>query len=518
MKRKAEVSTFLLLLLLAPFLADAQQFSTDDPVIRRIWVEGMERSQVPILSQVLTDSIGPRLTGSPGSEAASEWVVSMYDSWGIEARQETYGTWDGWVRGMTHVDLLEPRVRTLEAMMLAWSPGTDGVVTSEVVAISPMDSPADWETFLASTAGKFVLTSFAQPTCRPDDNWLEFATSESFGRMQAEREAAQEAWNQNLQRAGVSRGALATQLEAAGAAGIIQSRWSSGWGVQKVFSASTETIPTIDIGCEDYGLLSRLAENSQAPVLRVNAESQDLGTVDVWNTIGVIRGTEVPNEYVLLSAHFDSWDGGSGATDNGTGTITMMEAMRILQTVYPQPRRTILVGHWNGEEQGLNGSRAFATDHPEVVDELQALFNQDNGTGRVSRISMQGLSGAGAYFGKWFASIPSQITRHISLQIPGVPGRGGSDYASFICAGAPAFSLSSLSWDYGTYTWHTNRDTFDKIVMDDLKNNATLVAMLVYLASEEPDRLPRDRAVLPLGRRGQPGEWPTCRDGTRSSN
>ena len=363
-----------------------------------------------------------------------------------------------------------------------------------------------------------MLTSFAQPTCRPDGNWVEFAPPQSLDRMRAQRDAAQETWNRNLDGAGENLRAIAAQLEAAGAAGIIQSRWSNGWGVQKVFSASTETIPTIDLSCEDYGLVSRLAENGQAPILRVEAESQDLGTVDVWNTLGVMPGTELPNEYILLSAHFDSWDGASGATDNGTGTITMMEAMRILQTVYPQPRRTILVGHWNGEEQGLNGSRAFVSDHPDVVAGLQALFNQDSGTGRVARISMQGLSGAGAYFGKWFAQIPSEITGNISLQIPGAPGGGGSDYASFICAGAPAFSLSSLSWDYGTYTWHTNRDTFDKIVMDDLKNNATLVAMLAYLASEEPDRLPRERAILPVDRDGQPREWPTCRDGTRRTN
>ncbi len=500
-----------------PFHLDAQQFTTDDPTIQGIWVEGMERSQATTLSQVLTDSIGPRLTGSPGSEAASDWVVSMYESWGIETRQETYGTWDGWARGVTHVDLLQPRVRTLEATMLAWSPGTNGAVEGEAVIISSIRSSADWETFLTGAAGKFVLISFPQPTCRPDENWAEFATPESFDRMRAERRTAQESWSQRFERAGVNPRGIAAALETAGAAGIIQSRWSNGWGVQKIFSASTETIPTLDLSCEDYGLVARLAGNGQGPVLRVEAESQDLGTVPVWNTLGAIRGTELPNEYILLSAHFDSWDGSSGATDNGTGTITMMEAMRILKTMYPQPRRTILVGHWNGEEQGLNGSRAFAFDHPEVVEGLQALFNQDNGTGRVARISMQGLSGAGSYFGKWFAQIPTEITENISLQIPGAPGRGGSDYASFICAGAPAFSLSSLSWDYGTYTWHTNRDTFDKIVMDDLENNATLVAMLAYLASEDPNRLPRDRAILPTGRNGQAVEWPTCRDGVRGS-
>ncbi len=504
--------------LAAPGLHGAQQFATDDPVIHGIWAEGMERSQTYALSQVLADSIGPRLTGSPGSEAASDWVMKTYESWGIEARRERYGTWDGWARGITHVDLLEPRVRTLEAMMLAWSPATDGAVVGEAVVIPALRSPGDWEIFLGTVAGKFVLISFPQPTCRPDDNWVEFATPESLARTRAEREAAQEAWNRNMASVGASPREVISQIEAVGAAGVIQSRWSEGWGVQKVFSAGTETIPAIDVGCEDYGLVSRLAGNGQAPVLRVEAESQDLGTVDVWNTLGTIRGVELPNEYILLSAHFDTWDGGSGATDNGTGTITMMEAMRILQTVYPQPRRTILVGHWNGEEQGLNGSRAFVSDHPEVVEGLQALFNQDNGTGRVARISMQGLSAVGAYFGKWFAQIPSEITSHISLQIPGSPGGGGSDYASFICAGAPAFSLSSLSWDYGTYTWHTNRDTFDKIVMDDLKNNATLVAMLAYLASEEPDRLPRERSILPPARDGQPREWPACRDGARSSN
>jgi len=161
--------------------------------------------------------------------------------------------------------------------------------------------------------------------------------------------------------------------------------------------------------------------------------------------------------------------------------------------------------------------------HPEVVEGLQALFNQDNGTGRVVNISMQGLVDAGAHFGKWLARVPVEITRHIELQIPGAPGGGGSDYASFICAGAPAFNLSSLSWGYGTVTWHTNRDTYDKVVFEEIRNNATLTAMLAYLASEDPERVSRERRVLPparvasqgAGQRGPgvPAEWPACRPG-----
>jgi Zn-dependent M28 family amino/carboxypeptidase len=273
----------------------------------------------------------------------------------------------------------------------------------------------------------------------------------------------------------------------------------------------------LDLSCEDYGLVFRLTENNQSPVLEVEAGAEFLGEVPVFNTIAEIKGSERPEEYVLLSAHFDSWDGASGATDNGTGSVTMLEAMRIIKATYPNPKRTIVAGHWSGEEQGLNGSRAFAADHPEIVDGLQAVLNQDNGTGRVILISMQGLSRAGEFFARWLARIPEDITRHIELQLPGVPGRGGSDYASFICAGAPAFSLRSLGWDYHTYTWHTNRDTFDKVVIDDLKNNATLTAMLAYLASEDPERMPRDRRVLPVSERtGRQMTWPECRDATRS--
>jgi Zn-dependent M28 family amino/carboxypeptidase len=261
----------------------------------------------------------------------------------------------------------------------------------------------------------------------------------------------------------------------------------------------------------------RLAENGQGPVVRVNAEARDLGIAPTYNIIGEIRGSEKPDEYIILSAHFDSWDGGSGATDNNSGSVTMMEAARILKQVYPNPKRTILVALWNGEEQGLNGSRAFVADHPEIVDNTQALFNQDNGTGRVTNISMQGLAGVAPYVGKWMTALPTQISQHIDLTIPGRPGTGGSDYSSFVCASVPAFSISSLSWSYGQ-TYHNPTDTFDKVIIDDVTNNAVLTAMLTYLAAEEPDRLPRDHSVLGVNpRTGEPGAWPECRPAARNA-
>ncbi len=288
--------------------------------------------------------------------------------------------------------------------------------------------------------------------------------------------------------------------------------------MQKIFTAYTDRAPVLDIACEDYGLLYRLAENRQGPVVEVTVESQALGEVPVFNVIGEIKGSQLPNEYVMLSAHFDSWDGGSGATDNGTGTIMIMEAMRILKQVYPNPRRTILVGHWSGEEQGLNGSRGYVHDHPEIVSGLQALLNQDNGTGRVENMSASGFPDAAASLARYLARVPADITRNIKFGFPGNPSGGGTDHASFVSCGAPGFGLGSGDWDYGRYTWHTNRDTYDKISWDDVKNNAALAAMLVYLASEDTVRMSREkRTVFSLTPSGQPGAWPECRDAQRST-
>ena len=489
-------------------------FTTDDPVIQQMWQIGMEQSQIPSLAQTLLDSVGPRLTGSPGHKAGNDWLVKMYTSWGIPARNEQYGTWEGWRRGITHVDLIRPRVRSLEGMMLAWSPGTPGgrPLEGAVVTFPDVADSAAFAAWLPSVRGRFVAFDFAQPTCRPASQWQEYAAPGSFERMQAERTAAQQAYQQRIQRAGFGgRGGANTakrRLEEAGAAGLLQSNWSNDYGVNKIFSSATDNVPSIDLSCEDYGLVFRLAENDQGPVVRVQAESEHLGEVPVFNTVAEIRGTERPNEYILLSAHFDSWDGSSGATDNGTGTLTMLEAMRILKQAYPNPKRTIMVGHWGGEEQGLNGSRAFSEDHPEIVAGLQALLNQDNGTGRVVNMSGAGLVNAGAHIASWLSRIPSAITGNIDVSFPGSAGGGGSDHASFACHGAPAFSLGALSWGYSTYTWHTNRDTFDKVVIDDVKNNATLTAMLAYLASEDPEMISRER---------RSGNWPECQSADRSS-
>jgi hypothetical protein len=367
--------------------------------------------------------------------------------------------------------------------------------------------------WLPQASGKFVATSFPQPTCRPDESWVQWARPQTVERMRAARDSARSAFLAKQRRYGAG---LNNRFENAGVAGILTNNWSAGWGVDKIFGASTQRTPVVHLACEDYGLIYRLAENRQGPRMRLDAESEFLGEQPVFNVVAEIKGSELPNEYVVLSAHFDSWDSSSGATDNGTGTITMMEAMRILKVAYPNPRRTIVVGHWGGEEQGLIGSGAFAEDHPEIINGLQAAFNQDNGTWRIDYIRMQGFSEAGLNFGRWFGKIPNEITDNIRLDVPGVPETGGSDHMSFICRGAPGFRLQSSYPDYRQYTWHTNRDTFDKIIFEDLRNNATLTAMLAYQASEDPVRVSRAQRIVP-GPQGQAGSWPRCGTPARST-
>lgn len=489
----------------------------EDAVIDNIIKEAEENSQLEELAHELLDGIGPRLVGTPQMLNAHNWAVEKFGSWGIPAENQQWGEWRGWERGITHIDMVSPRVQSLVGRQLAWSPSTKkNGVTAEVVILPEVSDSLAFQKWLPSVKGKIVMISMQEPTGRPDENWEEYATPASFEKMKQERDAMSDAWRDKFRAMGYNSRTLPAALEAAGAAGVLTSNWSEGFGANKVFSAYTKKIPMVDVSLEDYGMLYRLAENGSKPQIKLVAESKDLGLKPAFNTIARIEGTEKPEEYIVLSAHFDSWDGGTGATDNGTGTIVMMEAARILKKMYPNPKRTIIVGLWGSEEQGLNGSRGFVEDHPEIVANIQAVFNQDNGTGRVVNISGNGFLHAYDYLGRWLSKVPDTVSRHIETNFPGTPGRGGSDYASFVAAGAPAFSLSSLSWDYWNYTWHTNLDTYDKIVFDDVRSNVILTAILTYMASEDPEKSSREQIKLPLNQRtGEPMTWPTPRSPTR---
>lgn len=500
------------LLFAALFLcASAGVFAQDRKVIDNIVKEVNENSQLEKLAHELLDVVGPRLVGSPQMKQANDWAVKKYSNWGISAKNEKWGEWAGWERGVTHIDLISPRVRTLEGTQLAWSPSTNGKdINAEAIILPEITDSVSFQKWLSSTKGKIVLISMNQLSGRPEKNWEEFATKDLFEKFKKEKADATKAWAASLAKTGLTAKTLPLALENAGAVAVVINNWSQGFGVDKIFGANTTKVPTLDLSVEDYGLVYRLALNGDKPKLKIEADSKKLGTVPTFNTIAEIKGIQKPNEYVMLSAHFDSWDGASGATDNGSGTILMMEAMRILKKIYPNPKRTILVGHWGSEEQGLNGSRAFVEDHPEIVNNLQALFNQDNGTGRVVNIGGQGFAKSKDYITRWLAAVPDTIKNQIKTSFPGTPGAGGSDFASFVAAGALGYSLSSTSWDYGTYTWHTNRDSYDKLVFDEIRSNVILAAIMVYMACEDPEKTSTEKATdLPVNERtGKPATWP----------
>jgi len=413
--------------------------------------------------------------------------------------------------------MISPWVKSLEGTQLACSPNTGGKsVTAALIILADVADSVAFQQWLPNVKWKFVMISMKQPTGRPDYNWEEFGTKESVEKMKKDRTQQTDAWRKRLSKTKLSNKELALALEKAGAVGIVGSYWSAGFGVNKIFGANTTKIPKEDIALEDYGLLYRLMESGKNPKISITADSKELGIMPTYNTVAEIKGTEKPNEYVMLSAHFDSWDGGTGATDNGTGTLVMMEAMRILKKWYPNPKRTILAGHWGSEEQVLNGSRGFVEDHPEIVQNIQALFNQDNGTGRVVNLGGARFLYSYDYVSRWLAKVPEDYKKGLETRFPGSPAGGVSDNASFVAAGVPAFSLSSNSWLYGSYTWHTNRDTYDKIVFEDVRNNAILTAIMVYMACENPATTQRDRIMLPINTTtGERNKWPEKKSPTR---
>lgn len=473
-------------------------------------------SQLENLAFELLDVIGPRLVGSPEMKQASDWVVDNYKKWGITTEIQPYGEWKSWQRGTTQLEMTYPRIKSLEGTQLAWNIATKKPVEAEVITIPYFKNKTEFTNWLKTVKGKIVLVSMYQKYGRPDSQLKEHSLAEDYEIIKQEKKQTNEAWETNLKTTGFTANQLIEALEKNGAVGIVSSYWSGELGANRIFSAKTNNIPMVDVALEDYGMLYRLAENGKHPKMKIQTNSKDLGKTKTFNTIATIKGSEKPNEYILLSAHLDSWDGSQGATDNGTGTITMMEVARILKEVLPNPKRTIIIGHWNSEEQGLNGSRAFAEDNSEIIKNTVVSFNQDSGTGRIVNLNGQGFVHAYDYLGRWLDQVPSEITKDIKTTFPGTPGTGGTDNAAFIPYGVPAFNLGSQNWGYGGYTWHTNRDSYDKIMFNELKRNVILTALLTYQAAQDDNEISNEKRILPLDSNGKIQEWPKPKSPNRS--
>src|SRR5574341_1244942 len=293
-----------------PALAYSQSFRSDDQVIKRMWRIGMDSSQTERLAQVLMDSIGPRLSGTPGFQSAVEWLERTYNDWGVKVRRDRYGTWRGWRAGDFHMSLTAPRLQALDVELLGWSVGTGGrTIDADVVVMPQFADAAAATQWLGTIRGKFVLISPPEIMCRAPHELETNARAATVTRINQRRQELQQQANARMRLLASANAAsqqaafrsVFTRLEDAGAVGLGSMLWSNGWGVNKIFGAQSEKVPSFDISCEDYGILYRLASNNQGPRIRFTADAQATPQeVPMFNVIAELPGTEKPNEYVML--------------------------------------------------------------------------------------------------------------------------------------------------------------------------------------------------------------------------
>lgn len=499
----------------------AQERETiDHDIIWKIRREATERSEILRTLHMLTDRFGPRLTGSPNLRAAQDWVVSQASSWGLtNAHLEP---WDfahpGWANERLAAHLVSPVKDALVVEALAWTPGTNGPVRAATVLIEPPSRPTKeqlstyLESVRASVRGKIVLVGTPQqvgvtmssPARRREDADVRAAFGEdaparppapaptpnaSGGPLTAAQAAEQ------IDQFLVSAGALARVNDAGRDHGQIRAFNNRTFDVAKA-------VPTVVMRNEDYGRIARLVADGTPVELELDIVNRTFeeGRTQ-YNVIAEIPGTDKSQEVVMLGGHLDSWHAATGATDNAIGCSVMLEAIRILKAIGVQPRRTIRVALWSGEEQGLLGSRAYVREHfgtfehpkPEYA-HFAGYFNIDSGTGRARGLTVFGPPEAAAILRQ--VAGPFADNGLLGATSTTSRRRGGSDHTSFNEAGLPGIGVSQDPIEYGTATWHTNLDTYERIIGSDAQQSAMAIAAAVYhlaMRDEQLPRLPKDQ-------------------------
>ena len=522
MTHRIIVAAALAVALATPFRAEER---IDPDVNARIRNEGQSNSQIMRTLHFLTDVYGPRVTGSPSLKAAGEWAIKQMESWGLtNGRLEPWNFGrPGWANEFAWGAITAPVKDKLEFEVLAWTPGTNGVVSARAVNIVPPDSPTEAEltSYLSSvrTEVKDAMVLVGRPRSVP----VEF-TPPTKRRSDEQVRAQYDPGNLNITgRGGRGRGrgpARDGALSAAQVATLVdQFLLTSGarlrindagraHGLIVAFNASqydvTKTVPTVVLRNEDYGRIARILSDGTPVHLQFHIVNTTFpeGTT-AYNAIAEIAGSDKKDEVIMLGGHLDSWHSATGATDNAIGCAIMMEAARILKVIGAQPRRTIRVALWSGEEQGLLGSRAYVAQHfgsfenPKPgFDKLVAYLNIDTGTGRVRGASVFGPAEAAQPvrellkpfedFGAFGASPNS--SRAI----------GGTDHTSFNNAGLTGIGFAQDPIEYNSHTHHTNLDTYERVVEQDVKQAAIVVASVLYHLAMRDEPLPRfSRTTMP---------------------
>lgn len=551
-------------------------YAAPKEVIDKIKDEGMNRSQVMQTLSYLSDVIGPRLTASPGMKRGNEWTRDTLAKWGMEnAHLEPWGPFGrGWTLKKFYAMVDGPTAFPLIAYPKAWSPGTDTLVTLPTVlaanpkkkgaAAMPVDqntaftaevvhfnaaNEAELDQYKGKLKGKIVLVGpirelkahfDPQGTRATDKELLDMANAPDPASVQRPAFTP----NANFQQIQQFNAKRMRFLADEGAAILIDAGRGDGGTIFVQQAAAVPPPPTaagtpagpparvwekganvpiqISAAAEHFNRVARMVDAGENVTMTVDlaVEYQDQDQ-NGYNTIAEIPGTDLKDQIVMLGGHLDSWQSGTGATDNGAGCAVMMEAMRIIKTLGLQPRRTIRIALWTGEEQGLLGSRAYVKQHfgyrgdgttpafggggpnqaslpvtklPEY-DKLSAYFNIDNGTGKIRGVYMQGNDNVRPIFRKWLDPFKDpkwfDPNKELGANTLTLSNTGGTDHLSFDAIGLPGFQFIQDEVEYSARTHHSNMDVFDRIQADDMKQIATIVATFVYQTAMMDEQMPK---------------------------
>jgi len=520
------VATVALALAFVPLSAQQAPESVDLDAIYKIKAEGFQRSQVMDITSWLTDVYGPRLTNAPGFRKAGDWAVAEMKTWGLtNVKLEPFAFGRGWTNDKFYAMATTPGGSfPIIGMSTAWTPGTNGLISGEVIQ-AVVETDEDIAKFKGQLKGKFVLTAamrevpaqFAPSAERYTEEQLKTLERETDSTPRGGRGGGRAGAPGRQGGPGGGRGAQGfaqrrTQFfKDEGVLGVISPGRGDGGTVFFGGGGAREPnapagIPTLSIAIEHYGRMLRTLERKMPVTIEMDIKNTFYEDVNSFNVMAEIPGTDKADEVVMLGAHFDSWHGGTGATDNAAGSAVMMEAMRILKATGLKLRRTVRIGLWGGEEQGLIGSRDYVTKTFANRTDMKVLpahakfssyFNVDNGTGAIRGIYVQGNEAVAPIFEAWMKPF-----HNIGMTTVTIRDTGGTDHQSFDAVGLPGFQFIQDGVEYGTRTHHSNMDTYERIQQEDMRKNAVIVAAFVYHAANREEKLPRKPlpAPSPTGR------------------
>jgi hypothetical protein len=500
----------------------AAQWPTTEKIdldaVYRLKDEGLQRSKVMEIESYLTDVYGPRLTGSPNIREAADWAEKTMKEWGLaNVHTETWPFGRGWQNQRFVANAVTPRAYPLIAYPKAWTPGTNGPVSGEAT-IAVIANDKDFDTYRGKLRGKFVLGTamrevpahFESPGRRYSDAELADLAKQpeaGGGRGRGNFQAAQ-AFNAKRNQFFLDEGVAAVLDISRGDGGTL---FVQGGGPR---DPKEPPVPAqVVVAVEQYGRIWRTLEKKIPVTLTMDIDNKFFdGDRNGFNIAGEIPGTDKADELVMLGAHFDSWHTGTGATDNAAGSAVMLEAMRLLKVSGVKLRRTVRIGLWGGEEEGLLGSKEYVKAHfadpatmqlkPEHA-KLAGYFNVDNGTGLIRGVYLQGNEAVAPIFQQWIEPF-----KNLGMTTLTIRNTGGTDHLSYDAVGLPGFQFVQDEVEYNSRTHHSNMDVYERIQPTDMMRNAVIVAAFVYNTANREEKLPRKPLPKPAPSTGRSTSQP----------